>query len=306
VLVVGSAGPPRVSAPMLIGRRTFLKGCAALGAAGAARALPAEEAAPRGGLGVLVDTTKCLGCRSCEVACAEANRLPEPRDVGEDAVFAERRTTAPDAFTVVNKARGGGEDRFAKSQCLHCLVPACASACPVKALDKTEAGPVVYHEDRCIGCRYCMIACPFDVPKYQYDQSVPYVRKCTMCPGRLAAGKPPACVEACPAGALTFGPREELLAEAKRRVYAPGSRYVPEIFGEHEAGGTSWMVIADRPLTDFGLPSGVGDRPLFETTSGALGAVPFVMTLWPPLLMGLYTASRRRNEVAAAEENEHE
>jgi Fe-S-cluster-containing dehydrogenase component len=261
---------------MHIARRTFLKSCAVLGATGAASALSssastgAQDSAAPDGLGVLVDTTKCLGCRTCEAACAEANGLPEPKDMGDDAVFAHHRTTAPDQFTVVNKAQGGGEDRYAKSQCLHCIVPACASACPVKALDKTPEGPVVYHADRCIGCRYCMIACPFDVPKYQYDRAVPYVRKCTMCPGRLAEGKPPACVENCPAEALTFGKRSELLAEARRRVYAPESKYVPEIFGENEAGGTSWMYIADRPIAEFGLPTDVGDRPRFDTTRGAL------------------------------------
>lgn len=298
---------------MRIGRRVFLKSCAALGAAGAARSLPAStqasDPAPavHDGFGVLVDTTRCLGCRSCEVACAEANGLPEPVGVGDEAVFASRRTTDQRHFTVVNKAKGPGEERFAKTQCLHCIVPACASACPVKALDKTIDGPVVYHEDRCIGCRYCMIACPFDVPKYEYDKAIPYVRKCTMCAGRLAEGKVPACVESCPAGALQFGKRSELLAEARKRVYAPDSKYVAQIFGEHEAGGTSWMYIADRPLADFGLPQDVGDRPRYETTRGALGAVPFVITLWPPLLMGLYTASRRRSEVAASEtEQEHD
>jgi formate dehydrogenase iron-sulfur subunit len=300
---------------MRIGRRTFLKSCAALGAAGAASALPASASAephataPHDGFGVLVDTTKCIGCRTCEMSCAEANGLPEPKDQGDDAVFAQHRTTGPDQFTVVNKAQGPGEAAYAKTQCLHCIVPACASACPVKALDKTIDGPVVYHEDRCIGCRYCMIACPFDVPKYQYEKAIPYVRKCTMCPTRLAKGQPPACVENCPAGALQFGTRSELLAEARRRVYAPDSKYAPEIFGEHEAGGTSWLYIADRPLKEFGLPTDVGDSPRYDTTRGALGTVPFVVTLWPPLLMGLYTASQRRGEVAAAEgreENDHE
>jgi hypothetical protein len=144
-----------------------------------------------------------------------------------------------------------------------------------------------------------MIACPFGVPKYEYDKTVPYVRKCNLCAGRLAEGKPPACVESCPGGALQFGKREELLAEAKRRIHADGSKYVPHVFGEHEAGGTSWMYIADRPLQDFGLPADVGDRPYYETTKGALGAVPFVITLLPPLLMGLYAARK-------GEEQDHE
>ena len=290
---------------MRIGRRFFLKSCAAITAASAARSLQAsapestETASGRDGLGVLVDTTQCIGCRSCEAACAEANGLPEPERLGDETIFATRRETSERQFTVVNQAEGVGEPRYAKRQCLHCVVPACASACPVKALDKTASGPVIYHADRCIGCRYCMVACPFGVPKYEYDKTVPYVRKCTMCPGRLAEGKPPACVANCPAGALQFGKREDLLAEARKRVYAPGSKYVPHIFGEHEAGGTSWMYIADRPLTDFGLPADLGDRSYYENTRGALGAVPFVITLWPPLLMGLYAARK-------SEEKDHE
>jgi Fe-S-cluster-containing dehydrogenase component len=287
---------------MLIGRRVFLKSCAALTAAGAASALPAsqspaaETTSARDGFGVLVDTTQCLGCRSCEAACAEANGLPEPERMGDEAVFTTHRETGERQFTVVNKAKGEGEAAYAKSQCMHCIVPACASACPVKALDKTDAGPVVYHEDRCIGCRYCMISCPFGVPKYEYDKAIPYVRKCSMCAGRLAEGKSPACVENCPGGALQFGKRTELLAEAKKRVFAPGSKYVPHVYGESEAGGTSWMYIADRPFSDFGMPSDVADRSYYENTRGALGAVPFVMTLWPPLLMGLYAARKRDEE----------
>ena len=287
---------------MRIGRRFFLKSCAAIGAAGAISALPAKAAAgsdtatARDGFGVLVDTTQCVGCRTCEASCAEANGNPEPERMGDETIFATHRETGERQFTVVNKAKGAGEDRYAKSQCMHCVVPACASACPVKALDKTENGPVVYHADRCIGCRYCMISCPFGVPKYEYDKAVPYVRKCTMCAARVAEGKPPACVDNCPAGALQFGKRSELLAEARKRVYGPGSKYVQHIYGENEAGGTSWMYIADRPFSDFGLPEDVANRSYFENTRGALGAVPFVVTLWPPLLMGLYAARTRDEE----------
>ena len=285
---------------MRIGRRFFMKSCAALGAAGVAGRLPAsdlpEEAgsAPRDGFGVLVDTTRCIGCRTCETSCAEANGLPEPD-----------RAPREERFTIVRTSSGSGEEAFAKTQCMHCNVPACASACPVKALEKTEAGPVVYHTDRCIGCRYCMIACPFGVPKYTYDKAVPYVRKCTMCAARLAEGKVPACVENCPAGAIEFGRRSELLLEAKRRVFAPDSKYHPHVYGEHEAGGTAWLYVSDRPLSEFGLPSDVAEKPYYEYTRGALGAVPFVITLWPPLLMGLYAAAKRRDEVAGAEEDDH-
>lgn len=285
---------------MNLDRRRFFKTCAAIGAG--AVAAKATDAGARTGhlrpdtLAVLVDTTQCIGCGACESACAKQNGNPEPPAMPDDA---RPRDTTPAQFTVVQKAPGEGSD-FAKKSCLHCLVPACASACPVKALDKTEAGPVVYHADRCIGCRYCMVACPFGMPKYEYDKAVPFVRKCTMCPDRLADGKPPACVEACESGALTFGKRSELLAEAQKRIHAEGSTYQKAIYGEHEAGGTSVLYIGSRPMKDFGLPDDVGDRPAYERTASALGAVPLIATLWPPLLMGLYAVSSRREEVAAA------
>lgn len=285
---------------MKIGRRFFLKTAAVLGAGGLAGRTSASTQRDRaeafaGAKAVLVDTTRCIGCGSCEAACAEANHLPEPDG---------SRTTGPDRFTAVKKSpeKGGdGEDRYAKTQCLHCLVPACASACPVRALDKSPDGPVTYDPSVCIGCRYCMVACPFGVPKYQYDKAVPYVRKCTFCAERQADGKLPACVEACPMGALTSGTRAELLAEARERIRNEPDRYTDRIYGETEAGGTSWLYLSDRPFREFGFPETVSDRPSFELTRGALGAVPLILTLWPPLLMGMYAASKAR-----AEEESHE
>jgi len=285
-------------------RRTFLKvvGAAGAGSLVAGGAEAAGRAAPPGSRAVLVDTTLCLGCRACEAACSEANGLPEPVMAGEDAVFATRRDTAPSVFTVVNRATSPGRDggeRYAKTQCMHCVEPACASACPVRALEKEPAGPVVYHPERCIGCRYCMVSCPFGVPKYEYDQAVPYVRKCSFCAERQARGEPPACTEACPAGALLFGARDELLETARTRIYQNPDRYVHHVYGEHEAGGTSWLYITDVPFEAIGLPEGVRTESYPALTGGALAAVPFVMTLWPPLLMGLYTFSRARQEPEA-------
>ena len=145
------------------------------------------------------------------------------------------------AFTVVNRAeKEPGVERFAKKQCMHCLAPACASACPVRAMDKLPSGPVVYDASKCMGCRYCMIACPFDIPKYEYGSNAPRVRKCSFCAERQAKGLKPACTEACPSGALTFGKRAELLEVAKTRIYTNTGRYLHEVFGEREAGGTSW------------------------------------------------------------------
>ena len=294
---------------MKINRRTLFKLAGAAGAAGAAAAAggtssASVQPAARDARGVLVDTTLCVGCRACEAACAEVNALAGPEKPGDDTIFAARRTTGPDAFTVVNRAVAKGPDgaeRFAKTQCMHCVAPACASGCVVKALEKTPTGPVVYHADRCLGCRYCMIACPFGVPKYTFSSATPLVKKCTFCAGRQARGLPPACTDVCPSGALTFGKRADLLEEAKTRIYRNPGKYVHKIYGEDEAGGTSWLYISDVPFEVLGLPQNIQEKSYPEMADGALSAVPFVITLWPPLLMGLYTFSKRRDDVAAQE-----
>ena len=297
---------------MNLNRRNLLKiagaAGAALGATAASRALASTttRGAAKDAVGVLVDTTRCVGCRACEAACSEANALAAPEKPGDDAVFASRRRTSPTSYTVVNKSAEkspGGEARFAKTQCMHCVTPACASGCVVKALEKTAAGPVIYHEDRCLGCRYCMIACPFSVPKYEYAKAVPLVKKCTFCAERQKKGLAPACTEVCPSGALQFGKRADLLEEAKTRIYTNPNAYVHKIYGEDEAGGTSWLYISDVPFESLTLPAGVEKKSYPEMADGALSAVPFVITLWPPLLMGMYTFSKRRDEVAAAEGN---
>lgn len=282
---------------MRISRRSFFRlagvtaGCG-LATSAQARASAEDDLLP----GVLVDTTRCVGCRACEAACAEANDLPSPPE-GEQ-VMQGARDTSTTAFTVVNRTDApGGGDRFGKKQCLHCLAPACASACPVRALNKLPTGPVTYDAAKCMGCRYCMVACPFDVPRYEYEALAPRVRKCTFCAPRQAKGLPPACAAVCPSGALTFGRRHELLEEAKRRIYAEPARFVHRVYGEHEAGGTSFLYISDVPFERLGLVAGVPEKPYPELVAGALGAPPLVMTLWPPLLMGLYAFSKRREEV---------
>jgi Fe-S-cluster-containing dehydrogenase component len=250
-----------------------------------------------------VDTTLCVGCRACEAACSEANELPAPP--ADDAVMDSRRETAQQVFTVVNKTnKEDGSVRFAKKQCMHCIAPGCASACPVRAMDKLPTGPVIYKAEKCMGCRYCMVACPFDVPKYEYESWKPRVRKCTFCAERQAKGLKPACTEVCPTGALTFGKRDELLELAKTRIYTNPGKYHPHVYGEREAGGTSWLYISDVELDQLGFRNDVPDKPIPELVQGALGAPPFVMTLWPPLLMGLFAFSKRRDEAAKAESKE--
>jgi Fe-S-cluster-containing dehydrogenase component len=255
------------------------------------------------GPGVLVDTTLCVGCRACEAACAEANGLPTPPE--GDKVLEQRRDTSQTAFTVVNRAeKTAGVERFAKKQCMHCVAPGCASACPVRAMNKTPEGPVTYDASRCMGCRYCMLACPFEIPKYEYESAAPRVMKCTFCAERQAKGLKPACTEVCPSGALTFGKRSELLRVANERIYQNPGRYVRHVYGEHEAGGTSWLYISDIPFEKLALREDVPDEAMPGLVSGALGAPPFVMTLWPPLLMGLYAFSHRREEVEKKETKE--
>jgi formate dehydrogenase iron-sulfur subunit len=297
---------------MNLTRRTFLKCAGATGAAAlVARPAAAAATALRAGRtpAVLVDTTRCIGCRACEAACSEKNLLPAPAKAGDESVFETRRTMDVNTFTVVNRSNGrdgGSEPRYVKSQCMHCLDPGCASACPAKALEKTFEGPVVYNRERCLGCRYCMLACPFDVPRFEYEKASPYVRKCSFCADRQKEGLAPACVEACPAGTLQFGTRDELLEEARKRIYQNPDKYVHHIYGENEVGGTSWLYITDVPFERLGFRTDLSTTSAPELSRTALAAVPFVLTLWPPLLMGLYTFSRRREEAVRAEAGESE
>ena len=305
---------------MKVNRRTFLKLAGAVGASGLANGpSTATAAAPHPDadetLAMLVDTTLCRGCRGCEAACSESNGLPAPAMAGQEAVFEKERTTSPEAYCVVNRYAGsdaGADPTFVKKQCMHCLQPACASACLVKALEKTPEGPVIYHEDRCIGCRYCMVACPFGIPQFEYSKALPYIRKCTFCMHRLKEGKAPACASVCPSGALQFGKRKDLLEIAKTRVYQNPDGYVHHIYGENEAGGTGLLYISDVPFEQLGFKTDVGTMPYTQLTWPFLSAVPFVLTLWPPFLIGLYAFSRSREEASETdaatqhEENRHE
>jgi formate dehydrogenase iron-sulfur subunit len=181
---------------------------------------------------------------------------------------------------------------------MHCLNPACASACPVAALQKTKEGPVVYDPSRCMGCRYCMVACPFGVPTYEWDSPTPRVRKCEMCARRPGG---PACAEACPTGATITGEREVLLAEARARLAQDPQAYFPYIYGEKEAGGTSVLIIGPQDPASLGLPTGVGTEPLPQLTWRALRHVPDVVVFGGVLLSGFWWLTKRKEEVARAE-----
>lgn len=274
-------------------RRGFLKavGAAGLIAAITPEALAAAEAAGDP-YGVLVDTTVCVGCKTCERACAEAHGLPAPPD-GYHATTTESQLCAVDRHESDDERVDMGMV-FVKRQCMHCLQPACASACLTKALLKTEEGPVVWRASKCMGCRYCMISCPFDMPKCEYDSPVPRIQKCDMCASRLARGELPACVENCPAEALTFGRRSELLDEARRRIAESPEVYEHHVYGEREAGGTSWLYLAAAPFEELGFPTDLERFSYPALTKEFLYGVPVVLTLVPPLLLAVSNATRGR------------
>ena len=253
----------------MVSRRDFLKitgtaaGTAAATMAGVQPVL-GSSAGPHldpDRVGVLTDLTICIGCRRCEWACAEQNGLPHGplQECDDKSVFAALRRPDHERFTVVNRydpLPGSDNPTEVKVQCMHCERPACVSACIVGALEKDPRGPVTYDSWECIGCRYCMVACPFQIPAYEYHkQLTPKVMKCTLCFERtMDQGLRPACVDMCPPEALVYGKRSELIELAHRRIRDNPSRYHDHVYGEHEVGGTSWMMIGDRPVEQMDLP----------------------------------------------------
>lgn len=299
---------------MSITRRQFMGWMGAGAAAGAATlsGRKAQAASNKhftgrpGSKGVLHDVTRCIGCRQCETACNKVNELPAPQTPFDDLkVLDISRRTDAETYTVVNRfdTASGGASQFVKKQCNHCLEPACASACFVKAFSKSETGAVVYDASVCVGCRYCMVACAFNIPAYEYDEPLtPRVTKCTLCQPRIEKGLLPGCVESCPKEALTFGTREDLIKIAQERIRKHPERYVDHIYGEHEMGGTSWLYLSSVPFGEIGLREDLGVASAPSLTSGPLAAVPMVVGLWPVLLTGIYAVSKRKDKVAAEEQ----
>lgn len=242
---------------------------------------------------ILYDATLCIDCKLCEKACAEHNQLPY-----NDAIAAEQKQTEHKFTVVLDKVQDG---KFMRRLCMNCLDPTCVSACPVAALRKTAEGPVTYDASRCIGCRYCMMACPFDVPKYEWNSLLPRIRKCDMCADRVAAGKQTACAEACPTGATKFGERDALIAEAKARIAKNPSQYVDHIYGLEELGGTSVLLLSSIPVERFGYPGNLSSQPMPVLTYRVLSHVPDLVTLSAVLLGGIWWITKRREEVAAVE-----
>ncbi len=237
---------------------------------------------------ILVDTTQCIGCMACEDACADRWGFPHT-DIHE--LSCEKNTVV----------QQWGE-YYVPRLCMHCEEPTCASVCPVGALHKTPEGPVVYDVDKCIGCRYCVQACPFQIPKYQWNKTNPKVTKCDMCYDRTQSGKQPACVAACPAQARIFGNREDLLNEAKKRIKDNPKTYVNHIFGEKEVGGTSTIYLAGVDFSKLGFPTDLPKRALPEYTWDIMEKIPDYVFWGSTLMAGFWWLTNRKNKVAEFEE----
>ncbi len=282
---------------MGLDRRNFLK---ALGLAGATLAIGKSFGSPQQKKieetevefsAILYDSTRCGGCQSCEIACAEAHGLPSPKDEPKVGVL---RKTDENRRVVVNAYSTSKGEVFVRKQCMHCNEPACAAACLTQAMHKTKEGPVIWRGNKCMGCRYCMVSCPFDVPKFEYHSANPKIQKCDMCYDKVSTGGMPTCVEICPAEALMFGKRRDLIKEARKRIYENPGVYHDEIYGEHEAGGTGFLYLTPTPVNELGFNASIQKSSYPELSKGFLFSVPTIFVLLPPLLLGLHEATKKR------------
>jgi formate dehydrogenase iron-sulfur subunit len=246
---------------------------------------------------ILTDVTKCIGCEDCVAACKKANEIGD-----QDAPWkwqSDANDLSATRWTTIQRTPEG---RFVRVHCRHCLEPGCAAACPVGALEVTDVGAVAYHPDICMGCRYCLMACPFVMTRYEWDSPTPRVRKCILCYDGIRAGRleQPACTEKCPTGATIFGEREALLAEARKRIAAEPGKYIDHIWGEHEVGGTSVLYISDVDLTTAGWPARLPEHAVPELATSVLRTVPATFVGVGIAMAGIHWIVRRRQKLAAA------
>jgi formate dehydrogenase iron-sulfur subunit len=240
---------------------------------------------------VLYDSTLCVGCKACEGACAERWGLPYDQKIAAEEHLSAHKLTAIESH---------GE-RYSRRLCMHCEQPTCVSVCPVGALQKTALGPVVYDASKCMGCRYCMTACPFQVPTYEWSARLPKMRKCDQCYERQSKGQPTACAAACPTGATTCGDRDALVAEAKKRIAEKPGEYYNRIYGLKEVGGTTVLMLSAVPFEQIGLRTTLPQEPLPMLTWNVLSHVPDIVSVGSVLLGGIWWITNRRDEVAKAE-----
>ncbi len=238
--------------------------------------------------GMLFDSTLCVGCGECYSACKIQNNLKETSDdFLKDHLSAETYTTVEEYGDV-----------YARKMCMHCAEPACVSVCPVGAFEKTALGPVLYDADKCIGCRYCMLACPQSAPRYEWSSTNPRVRKCVMCYDKVAKGEGTACSEACPTGATMFGDLDELIAEAKQRIENDPDSYHNHIYGLEEAGGSNVIMLSSVPFDQLGFKVNLPKKAMPELTAQAMEKIPTVVSLGGIFLGSMYWLTKRKNQIA--------
>ena len=281
---------------MNLSRRDWFKGLSAAGLAAAAapRAAAREpKTVQPGDAGMLYDSTRCVGCRACTTRCKEANGLPPDAAETDGVAY-----NAPIDLSATNKSilklyREGDTAAFVKRQCMHCADPACVSVCMAGALHKTENGVVAYSKDVCVGCRYCQIACAFDVPKFTWNDPLPLIVKCEMCRHRPEG---PACCEACPRGALVAGTMSALIEEAHGRINAAPDRYNPKVYGEHDGGGLHALYLTAKqvPFEKLGLPD-LPENPIPQTSETVQHTL-YKGFVAPAALFGLFTFAQYYNE----------
>ena len=247
----------------------------------------------------IFDATRCIDCRACMVACSVENNIAMNKTrIWVAGVGLKGEYPNPERASMVY-------------HCMHCNEPDCLSACPVGAYTKRDDGPVIYDPEKCIGCRYCMNACPFGVPHFDFDKGLiegAFIDKCTMCPQRIDIGLDPACVATCPTDALVFGERADLLKEAHARIAAHPGRYIDHIYGETENGGTSYLILSHVPFEELGLPP-LGSLPVKETSEKVMDiTIPFAMG-WGVVLTAAAVGVNflnRRSELMAERSGEAE
>ena len=296
---------------MSINRRDVLRGLVTGGAvcalAGGTASARERKVAPDDAVGMLYDATRCIGCKACVVACKDANELsPETTGHGEGLY------DAPDLLTsstknIIQLHKDGDELSYMKKQCMHCIDPGCVSVCMIGALEKREGGIVSYDVDRCVGCRYCQIACPFNVPKFEWESASPKIVKCELCRHLIKEGGIPGCCDVCPRAAVIYGSYDELLADAKKRLADSPDRYEPKIYGETDAGGTQVLYLSAAGVTfgELGLPS-LGDEPVPQLSETVQHGI-YQFAIVPAALyaaLGVAVWRSKRSADKDAEQNE--
>jgi formate dehydrogenase iron-sulfur subunit len=281
-------------------RRDLLKGMgsglaltATAALCGRASTAQAGKVSSEDAMGILIDLTRCTGCESCALACKDANQRPHTNQV--PIQLDSEAYSFVDECQVTNGA-GETENFHVKRQCMHCLHPGCVSACTVGALRKTAAGPVIYDADKCIGCRYCQYACPFNVPAYEWENPLGLIHKCQMCTNGLGSDPQPACVGSCPNGALRFGKRRQLLAQARAQLLSNPGRYVDHIYGEDEAGGTSVLYLSPVPFAALGFPELDGE-PIPRDAEAVMEQTPVIALGVATVITAVHLFMQRRQMV---------